>query len=78
MNAEYKDPSMIRNKLSLDFFSELGTLSPRAEFVFLKVNGKNEGVYLELESVDEYYLRKRKLADGAIFTRLMMMLIFLS
>lgn len=53
--------------MSLDFFSELGTLSPKAEFVFVKMNGKNEGVYLELESVDEYYLAKRKLADGAIF-----------
>lgn len=45
--------------------------------MFLKVNGKNEGVYLELESVDEFYLAKRKLADGAVFTRLMMMLISL-
>ncbi|MCI3984854.1 spore coat protein CotH [Bacillus vallismortis] len=67
LNAEYKDPSMMRNKLSLDFFSELGTLAPKAEFVFVKVNGKNEGVYLELESVDEFYLTKRRLAEGAIF-----------
>jgi spore coat protein H len=67
LNAEYKDISHIRNKLSLDFFSEIGCLSPESHFVFLKINGRNEGLYLELESVDEYFLAKRNLAKGAIF-----------
>lgn len=31
------------------------------------MNGKDEGIYLELESVDEYYLKKRGLPKGAIF-----------
>lgn len=57
----------MRNKLSLDFFSELGTLSPKANYVYVKINGKNEGIYLELESVDEHFLAKRKEAKGAIF-----------
>lgn len=67
LNAEFKDISHIRNKLSLDFFSDIGCLSPESRFVFLKINGKNEGLYLELESVDEYFLAKRNLAKGAIF-----------
>jgi spore coat protein H len=67
LNAEYQDPSLLRNKLSLDFFSEIGTLSPQSRYVFLNINGKNEGIYLELESVDERFLEKRKLAKGAIF-----------
>lgn len=67
LNAEFKDPSLIRNKLSLDFFEEIGCLSPRSRFVNVKVNGKNEGVYLELESVDEHFLANRKLPEGAIF-----------
>ena len=67
LNAEFKDISLIRNKLSLDFFSDIGCLSPQSRFVFLKINGKNEGVYLELESVDEHFLAKRKLPNGAIF-----------
>jgi spore coat protein H len=66
-NAEYKDPSLIRNKLSLDFFSEIGLLSPRSKHIFLNLNGKNEGVYLELESVDQYFLSSRNLPQGAIF-----------
>lgn len=67
LNAEYKDPSLIRNKLSLDFFSDIGVLSPQSRHVFLKINGKNEGIYLELESVDEYFLSVRQMPKGAIY-----------
>ncbi|SFA71980.1 MULTISPECIES: CotH kinase family protein [unclassified Bacillus (in: firmicutes)] len=67
LNAEFKDPSMIRNKLSFDFFSEIGCLAPRSRHVILTINGKTEGVYLEIESVDENFLSKRKLPSGAIF-----------
>ncbi|MDQ0268951.1 CotH kinase family protein [Cytobacillus purgationiresistens] len=67
LNAEYNDPSMIRNKLSYDFFSSIGVLTPSAEHVFITLNGKKEGVYLQLESVDEYYFKKRGLPVRAIF-----------
>ncbi|KXH84129.1 CotH kinase family protein [Sporosarcina sp. HYO08] len=67
LNAEYKDPSFIRNKLSFDFFEAIGCLSPKSEFVFLTINGKKEGVYLQLESVDEYFLTSRSLPKGAIY-----------
>lgn len=67
LNAEFTDPSLIRNKLSLDFFTDIGVLSPQSKHVFVKLNGKNEGVYLELESVDEQFLTLRKLPEGAIF-----------
>jgi spore coat protein H len=39
-NAEYKDPSLIRNKLSFDFFSDIGNLAPRSQHVFLTLNGR--------------------------------------
>ncbi|WP_203245918.1 CotH kinase family protein [Sporosarcina beigongshangi] len=66
-NAEFKDPSLLRNKLSFDFFNEIGCISPKSRFVFLKINGGNEGLYLEIESVDEYFLANRHLPKGAIF-----------
>ena len=66
-NAEFKDPSLIRNKLSFDFFEEIGCLAPTSRFVFLKINGVNEGIYLELESVDEFFLGNRNLPKGPIF-----------
>lgn len=67
LNAEYKDPSLIRNKLSLDFFSEIGILSPDSKHVEISLNGKNEGIYLQLESVDANFLKKRNLPKGSIF-----------
>jgi len=67
LNAEFKDPSLLRNKLSFDFFNDIGCLAPTSRFVFIKINGKNEGVYLELESVDEHFLANRQLAEGSLY-----------
>ncbi len=67
LNSEFKDPSLIRNKLSLDFFSEIGVLSPKSQHVFVKINGQIQGVYLQLESVDENFLKSRKLPSGSIY-----------
>lgn len=67
LNAEYKDPSFIRNKLSFDFFAEIGSLAPMSRHVFLTLNGKAAGVYLEIESVDELFLKRRGLPSGNIY-----------
>lgn len=67
LNAEYNDPSFIRNKLSFDFFMDIGNLAPYSRHVFLTLNGKAEGVYLEIESVDENFLLRRNLPKGSIF-----------
>jgi spore coat protein H len=67
LNAEFKDPSFIRNKLSFDFLAEIGNLAPLSRHVLLTLNGKIEGVYLEIESVDENFLKRRNLPSGAIF-----------
>jgi spore coat protein H len=67
LNAEFKDPSLIRNKLSFDFFAELGVLSPQSRHIFLFQNGKAEGVYLEIESVDEHFLLRRNMPGGSIY-----------
>ncbi len=67
LNAEFKDPSLMRNKLSLDFFSDIGTLSPRSQHVVITLNGRFQGVYLQLESVDENFLKIRNLPDGSIY-----------
>ena len=67
LNGEYRDASLIRNKLSLDFFRSIGNLAPESEHVSLRINGSNAGIYLALESVDDCFLKKRGLPDGAIY-----------
>lgn len=67
LNAEYRDPSLMRNKLSLDFFEDLGVLSPQSQHINLVRNNSLKGVYLQLESVDECFLEKRGLPSGPIY-----------
>lgn len=58
-NAEYDDPSMIRNALSFRFFERIGVPSPKTKHCLIKLNGKNMGVYLEIEGVDRYFFKQR-------------------
>ncbi|WP_408010467.1 CotH kinase family protein [Pseudalkalibacillus sp. A8] len=67
LNAEYIDKSLMRNKLSLDFFSSIGVLSPKSNHVLLTINDEFQGIYLQLESVDRFFLKRRKLPKGPIF-----------
>lgn len=67
LNAEYVDPSYIRNKLSFDFFTKIGSYAPRAEHVLLYLNGECIGIYLKLEAVDDIFLADRGLPAGPIY-----------
>lgn len=67
LNAEYNDPSLIRNKLSLDFFSGIGVLAPKSEHILLQINGTLEGIYLQLESFDRHFLETRGLPVGPVY-----------
>ncbi|WP_066062818.1 CotH kinase family protein [Neobacillus soli] len=66
LNAEFKDVSLSRNKLSLDFFDRIGVISPHSKHILLYINGFCKGIYLELESFDQFLLQKRKLPLGPI------------
>ncbi len=66
LNAEYDDISLIRNKLSLDFFNRIGVIAPHSKHILLYINGYCKGIYLELESFDQHLLKKRNLPDGPI------------
>lgn len=67
LNAEYKDPSLFRNKLSLDFFQDIGVHAPESQHIALYRNNIFKGVYLQLESVDDLFLKKRALPPGPIY-----------
>jgi spore coat protein H len=67
LNAEYNDPSLMRNKLALDFFASLGILSPSSSYADIRINRKQKGVYLQLESVDKHFLQNRHLPNGSLY-----------
>lgn len=66
-NAEFDDPSMIRNALSFRFFEAIGVPSPRTKHVRLFLNGQPQGVYLEIEGVDRRFFRRRGIGYSSLF-----------
>lgn len=66
-NAEYDDPSMIRNALSFQFFQWIGVPSPQTRHIRLYMNERSLGVYLEIEAVDRSFFNRRKIPIQSIF-----------
>ncbi|WP_426448608.1 CotH kinase family protein [Paenibacillus sp. S-38] len=66
-NAEYDDPSLIRNALSFQIFEWIGVPSPKTRHVHLMLNGQSLGVYLELEGVERPFFRKRGIGVQSLF-----------
>ncbi|MEK8131508.1 CotH kinase family protein [Paenibacillus filicis] len=66
-NAEYDDPSLLRNALSFQFFGWLAVPSPRAKHCLLYLNGQPLGVYLEIEGVNRSFFRRRGLKVRSLF-----------
>lgn len=65
-NAEYDDPSLIRNALSFRFFNEIGVPAPRTRHIRLQWNGKPHGVYVEIEAVDGRFFRRRRIGAASL------------
>lgn len=61
-NAEYDDPSAIRNALSFEFFRWIGVPSPVTQHCRLELNTEDLGVYTEIEGVDRRFFACRNLS----------------
>lgn len=68
LNNGFRDPSMLREKLFLDFASRF-IPAPRVAFVRLLVNGKYWGLFSAVEQVDDAFVRSRwgENEDGNLF-----------
>ncbi len=56
LNNMVEDPSMVHETLAYGLFRAAGVPAPRTGFAYLRVNGEDYGVYLDLENVDETFL----------------------
>ncbi|UYU17855.1 MULTISPECIES: CotH kinase family protein [Methanoculleus] len=52
LKATYTDPTMMRERLSMDLFHVLGQPAPRTKYFDLYINGVYEGLYVHVERVD--------------------------
>jgi len=67
--SEWRDSTMMFEKLGYDMLAAMGVPTPKATYVRLVINGKFQGVYLDLERVDKNFLDNRGFADteGTIY-----------
>lgn len=52
------DPSMIRERVAMAFFTRMGAPAPRESFARLFINGTYQGLYAIVESIDNDFLQR--------------------
>jgi spore coat protein H len=67
LNATYRDPSLLRARLSLNLFSQIGVPAPQSWHAWLRMNDQTLGLYTAVESVDQTWLSRHGYDDGPIF-----------
>jgi spore coat protein CotH len=58
LNNNFKDPTMLREKLMYDFLNINGCYAPRAQFTNVYINGQLWGLYTTVEEIDKTFLSK--------------------
>lgn len=58
-NGEHNDPSIMRSKLVWDLFRDLQVPAARANHVEVYINNEYYGLYMNVEHVDEVFLKSR-------------------
>ncbi len=64
LNGEHNDPSIIRSKLCFDHFETIGLKASRANHVAVYINGNYYGLYINVEHIDEEFLKKNFADDS--------------
>lgn len=59
LNGEHNDPTIVRAKLAWDLFHAAGIPASRAAHARLFINGEYRGLYLNVEHVDEQFVKPR-------------------
>lgn len=59
LNGEHNDPSIVRTKLCCDLAKEMGIIASRANHIKLFINGVYFGLYINVEHVDEEFVKSR-------------------
>jgi len=57
--SEQADRTFLVEKLGYDLLAALGAPSPRTQYVRLSINGRYEGLYLDVERIDKAFVKAR-------------------
>lgn len=64
LNGEHNDPTILRAKLSWDIFEKAEVIAPRANHVKLYINDEYFGLYLNVEHIDDEFVKDRFGSDA--------------
>ncbi len=64
LNGEHNDPSIIRSKLCFDHYKTVGYTASRANHVQVFINGVYYGLYINVEHIDEEFIKKNFADDS--------------
>lgn len=67
LNAAYRDPSLLRGRLSLETFAALGVTTPEARHVWLTINDRTMGLYVQYEALDAAWFMRHGLKPRSIY-----------
>lgn len=59
LNNGFKDPTMLREKIALDFFNEIGVPAPRCSYAKVYFNNQYWGLFTLVEEVNKDFLAQR-------------------
>lgn len=59
LNNGFKDPTMMREKIALDFFNEIGAPAPRCSYAKVYFNNEYYGLFTLVEEVNKDFLEQR-------------------
>lgn len=62
LDNSVQDPSLIRERIAMSFFSRMGVPAPRESYARLFINGAYQGVYTIVEALDARFMTR--LGDG--------------
>ncbi|HMS61317.1 MAG TPA: CotH kinase family protein [Solirubrobacteraceae bacterium] len=72
LNNMVQDPSMVREALAYEVFRDAGVPAPRTGHAYVRLNGEDYGVYLNVETLDDVALPRwfpttRHLYEGPLY-----------
>ena len=67
LNNMVQDPSMVHEVLAYEAFRAVGIPAPRTGYAYVRVNGADYGVYLNVETLDDVFLPQWFASTGHLY-----------
>lgn len=67
LNNLYADASLMKDWLSYQLFRQLDVDAPLTSYVWLRINGADQGLYLAIEDVSEAWLERTQNGKGVVY-----------